>query len=259
MQKDTIKLLGIIGKPLDHSLSPKIFNQIFKKLKLPYRYLPFQVDKKHLKNLIVCMKLVDVEGLNITTPYKKAVIPFLDYLDPFAKKCGAINTIVRKKNLFIGFNTDGPGFVQSLKKVGKVNPKNKRVAIIGSGGAAKAIAAALAEAKAKKIVIFNRNSKKTKYRRIFPNVDILIQATSIQPKLPLHLLPKWALVCDIVYHPLWTLTLKKAKKLKLKTMDGLWMLCFQATMNLKHWMGKKVAPLLLRKIALAGLKNTKKR
>lgn len=244
-----MKLFGIIGKPLDHSLSAKLFNAIFKKWRMDCRYLPFQVEKSGLKNLIVCMKLVDVEGLNITAPYKEAVLPFLDGLDPFAKKCGAVNVIVRRKNRFIGMNTDGPGFVQALKKIGKVDPKNKQIAIIGTGGAAKAIAAALKAAGAKQIVIFNRHAKKIKYQRVFPNIDVLIQATSAQPKLPLQLLPKRALVCDIVYKPPRTKIILQAKKLNLKTMDGLWMLVFQAALNFKLWTGKKVDPHGLRKIA----------
>src|SRR3990167_4576711 len=85
--KKSMKLLGIIGKPVERSLSPAIYNSIFKKTGLPWRYLPFQVEKTHLKNLIVCMKLVDLCGLNITVPYKEAVLPFLDRLDSSALQC----------------------------------------------------------------------------------------------------------------------------------------------------------------------------
>ena len=246
-----MKLFGIIGKPLDHSLSPKLFNAIFKNLKLPCRYLPFQVEKPHLKNLIVCMKLVDVFGLNVTTPYKRVVAPYLDKLDISAKRCGAVNTIVRRKNRFIGFNTDGEGFVNALWEKKKIRPKGKIVTIFGNGGAARGIAAALAKGGAKKVHVLNRrrirNAKK--YLR---TTDILIKATSAQLTVPLSLLPKKAIVCDIVYHPRQTKLLHLANKKGFKTMDGLWMLIYQANLNLKLWTGKSIDINWLRKISLSG-------
>ena len=261
-----MKLLGIIGKPLDHSLSPKMFNAIFKKWNWPYRYLPFQVERAHLKNLIVCMKLVDVAGLNITAPYKEAVLPLLDKLDISAKQCGAVNTIVRRKNQFIGFNTDGEGFVMAMKVACGVSSKNKRVIIIGAGGAARAIAASLAKSGAKKIIFLNRhplrarkaaNSLKKYFpktewkgyaltsgqcRRHFPETDIAVQATSASLKLPIPYLPKKSFVCDINYWDKKSPLLRNAKRLSLKTMDGLWMLVYQASLNLTLWTGKKIKP-----------------
>ena len=138
-----MKLFGIIGKPLNQTLSPKIFNAIFKKRNLPYRYLPFQVEKEHLKNLILCMKLIDVEGLNVTAPYKESVISFLDGLDATAKESGSVNAIVRSKNRFIGYNTDGVGFSEALFEKKGFAPKGKNIVIVGEGGAAKGIAASL--------------------------------------------------------------------------------------------------------------------
>ena len=266
-----MKLLGIIGKPLDTVLAPKIFNTLFKKKGLPYRYLPFQVEKPHLKNLILCMKLVDVVGLNVTLPYKESVLPFLDALDVSAKECGAVNTIVRKKNRFIGYNTDGKGFCLALKAQKGFKIQNKRATLIGSGGAARAIAAALATAGAKSICLLNRHPNraikaatffkkrfpKTKWqglplnakncRRIFQETDLLVQTTSTLPNLPLIHLPKKCLVSDVCYRE--RRLLFKAKKRGLNTLDGLWMLVHQASLNHQLWTGKKVDPAELRKWA----------
>lgn len=266
-----MKLFGIIGKPLNHTQSPKIFNAIFKKRNLACRYLPFQVEKEHLKNLILCMKLIDVEGLNVTAPYKESVIPFLDGLDATAKESGSVNAIVRNKNRFIGFNTDGIGFSSALLEKKGFSSKGKNIVIVGAGGAAKGIAANLAKkgathiailnrtpARAKKVVSFlKKQFPKTKWqalglaqkgrRDFFAKADLLIHATSASLNLPLEYLPKTALVCDIVYKPLQTKLLKQAKHLKLSTLDGLWMLVYQAKWNLKLWTGADIDPAWLRR------------
>lgn len=254
-----MKLYGIIGKPLDHSLSPKFFNALFKKHRLDCRYLPFQVERPYLKNLILCMKLVDVYGLNVTAPYKEAVIPFLDRLDPAAKKCGAVNTIVRRGQVFIGTNTDGAGFLKALRVRGKISPKNKRVTLIGAGGVARGIAGALAQAGARQIHFLSRHPRKAskaarrlqKYfrktvwkvlplspsaaARALKETDILIQATPAFVKLPLKFLPKHTIVCDVIYRPRKTPLLKQAARRRLKTLEGRRMFFYQAQANWKLW------------------------
>lgn len=269
-----MKLFGIIGKELSHSYSPKLYNAVFKKLKSPCRYLSFQVEKRHLKNLILCMKLVDLQGLNVTLPFKEAVLPLLDGLSPSAKQCGAVNTIVRRKNKFLGYNTDGLGFVTALREKKNFNPKGKHISILGAGGAARGIAAALADSGAKEILFFGRHLKRAKraglylkksfpktkwralspsqknYRGFFPSTELLIQATPALLHLPLKFLPKKALVSDIIYHPDETKLLKEAKRLGLKTLDGLWMFVYQASLNLKLWVQLNCDPARLRKIIL---------
>ncbi|MDP2599753.1 MAG: shikimate dehydrogenase [Deltaproteobacteria bacterium] len=261
-----MKLLGIIGKPVENSFSPEIYNSFFKRIGLPWRYLAFQVEKKYLKNLVVCMKLVDLYGLNITAPYKETVLPFLDRLDPSARESGAVNTIVRRGNRFIGFNTDGDGFCNALKEQKKIVLKGKTIAVIGAGGAARGIAAALAKRGAKNIQLLNRNLYKAKkgaahlkkhfpktrwtalaltlknLKKSFTTADILVHATSADLKLPLQWLGPKALVCDIRYQKGLTPLLKAAKKEKLSTLDGLWMLAHQASLNLKLWTQKNIPP-----------------
>ena len=131
------KLFGIIGKPLQHSLSPKIQNRLFQQHKLPYIYLPFCLEEKHLKNLREVMRLCDIWGLNVTAPYKIKVLRYLDNLDKSAKEAGATNTIVRRGDKLIGYNTDGAGWWQSMKENTNFNPKGSFAIIIGAGGAAR--------------------------------------------------------------------------------------------------------------------------
>lgn len=229
-----MRLFGIIGKPLDHSPSPRLYNTFFKKQHLDCRYLPFQVEKKYLKNLLLCMKLCDVYGLNVTTPFKEAVIPFLDGLDKSSKVSGAVNTIVRKKNKFVGYNTDGAGFLKVVKA-------KKIIAIIGAGGAARGIAAALAGAGAEEIIFFNRHPARAKKAAVFfkkhflktkwltsplslsSKIDLVIQTTPVFVSLPKKLLSKTVRTFDIVYTR--------------NQRDGLRMLKAQASLNLKLWMG----------------------
>lgn len=232
-----MRLYGIIGNPLDDSPSPKFYNAFFKKSGLECRYLPFQVEERHLKNLVLCMKLCDVEGLNVTIPFKEKVIPFLDGLDKSAKVCGAVNTVVRKKNKFIGYNTDGVACLKVLKEKRKWNPKNKTIAIVGAGGAARGIAGALAGAGAKEICFLNRHSARAKkasrfLKKHFPRtkwltfvpslkIDLVVQTTPVFISLPKKILSKTAPTFDSVY--------TRNKK------DGLQMLKAQAQLNLKLW------------------------
>lgn len=253
MQKtleNIMQLYGIIGEHLEKSFSPKLFQFVFKKLGKNDRYLPFEVEKKHLKNLVVCMKMVDINGLNVTQPYKKVVLKYLDRLDPFAKAAGAVNCIVRKKNKFVGFNTDGPGFVKALRVETRMRLKGKRVTLIGAGGAAFGIAAACKKAGAK-VTMLNRSGNyprlhRSELKKTFPKTDLLVQTTPADIQLPLQWLPATAVVADVRYNPHNTSLLKGAKKRKLKTLDGCWMFVYQAAENLKLWTGKQIDPHYLR-------------
>lgn len=269
-----MKLYGIIGNPLDRSPSPKIFQSVFRKLKTEGHYLPFWVEKKHLKNLVLCMKLCDVEGLNVTIPYKEAVIPYLDRLDSSARRAGAVNTIVRKKNKFIGYNTDGAGFIRSLREKRNFRLRGEVCTLLGAGGTARGIAAALGEQGVKTVHIHNRHRKKAEAfcrhfkksfpktlwkawtlnrkesNHTFPETQLLVQCTPASPRVALKSLPSSALVADIVYSPIRTEFLIQAEHLGLKTLDGLWMLLYQHTLNLKLWTGRQIDPNWLRKKVL---------
>ena len=134
-------IYGLIGYPLGHSLSPVIHNTAFKELNLAAEYVLFQLKKEELEPFFKDLHNDDspIFGLNVTIPYKENVVPFLNAVDPFAEKVGAVNTIViTKDRKLVGYNTDGPGFLAHLTDLG-FNPGGKRISIIGAGGAAKAL------------------------------------------------------------------------------------------------------------------------
>jgi shikimate 5-dehydrogenase len=136
------KVCGVIGDPIEHTMSPVMHNAAFKNKGVDYVYLPFRVKKEELGKAIEGMRALNIRGLNVTIPHKVAVIPFLDELDPLAAKIGAINTIVNDDGVLKGYNTDATGFLQALLERG-IEPKGKNVVILGAGGASRAISFSL--------------------------------------------------------------------------------------------------------------------
>ncbi len=278
--KIIFKKIAIIGNPVSHSLSPQMQNAAFKALKLPYRYSKIELSEKKLENFFKQLEKNGFAGLNITIPFKEKSLHWVDQLSEEAKLVGAINTVtVNAKGIIKGFNTDGEGYFQSLIQETKFNPKNKNIVFIGAGGAARAILVSLCRKRIKKLTLFNRTKSKAKrlckefekkfpkvkfaYESLedknlataFPTTDLLINTSSIGLKgkgslnLPLKLLPKKAIVSDIVYRPRKTTLLKSAQKLKLKTHEGIGMLLYQGALAFQLWT-KKSPPLPIMKKAL---------
>ena len=278
------KTLGIFGHPISHTLSPVMHNAVIKALGLDMAYLPFEVKPPNLKEAINGIKSLGIIGVSITIPHKESVIRFLDDISEEARLVGAVNTIVNKDRKLVGYNTDGSGYMASLKEELGFNPKSKRIIIIGAGGAARGILAALATQKPKSITVANRTLSRavslikafkgkfrdTRFEAIdldnnmlkmsFNSVDLLINTTSVGMKqskalkIPLETLPKIAIVSDIIYNPLETLLLKKAKKLGLTTHGGLGMLVHQGARSFKLWTGMDAPMNVMRKAALKALK-----
>ena len=278
------KALGIFGHPISHTLSPVMHNAVIKALGLDMAYLPFEVKPSNLKEAINGIKSLGIIGVNITIPHKESVIRFLDDISEEARLVGAVNTIVNKDRKLVGYNTDGSGYMASLKEELGFNPKSKRIIIIGAGGAARGILAALATQKPKSITVANRTLSRavsliktfkgkfrdTRFEAIdldnnmlkmsFNSVDLLINTTSVGMKqgktlkIPLETLPKIAIVSDIIYNPLETLLLKKAKKIGLTTHGGLGMLVHQGARSFKLWTGMDAPMNVMRKAALKALK-----
>ena len=278
------KALGIFGHPISHTLSPVMHNAVIKALGLDMAYLPFEVKPPNLKEAINGIKSLGIIGVNITIPHKESVIRFLDDISEEARLVGAVNTIVNKDRKLVGYNTDGSGYMASLKEELGFNPKSKRIIIIGAGGAARGILAALATQKPKSITVANRTLSRavsliktfkgkfrdTRFEAIdldnnmlkmsFNSVDLLINTTSVGMKqgktlkIPLETLPKIAIVSDIIYNPLETLLLKKAKKIGLTTHGGLGMLVHQGARSFKLWTGMDAPMNVMRKAALKALK-----
>jgi shikimate dehydrogenase len=138
MIKGDTRVHSIYGSPVAHSLSPVIFNTTFEKLSLNRAYIPFEVSKDKLKFAVEAARTLGFDGFNVTMPHKTAILEMLDRLDENAKKSGSVNTVVRTKSGLVGYNTDGEGAVRALRSYG-FEPANKRIVVIGAGGAAQAL------------------------------------------------------------------------------------------------------------------------
>lgn len=157
---DEFQIYGIIGNPVRHSLSPLIHNFLFEKYNIKAGYHLFEVQENQLEEAIEGIRIFGIQGINVTAPYKEKVIPFLDEIKTEAKTIGAVNTIQNLKGRLIGFNTDIYGIEQALKKELKISPKDKTIAILGAGGAAKACFYSFLKSNPKEILIFNRTLKR---------------------------------------------------------------------------------------------------
>ncbi len=261
------KVCGIIGDPIEHTMSPVMHNAAFKNKGVDYVYLAFRVKKEELGRAIEGMRALNMRGLNITIPHKVAVIQFLDELDHLADKIGAINTIVNNDGVLKGYNTDATGFLQALRERG-IEPKGKRVVVLGAGGASRAISFILAE-RGSSLVILNRTWDKAKIcadriSEIFQSeatalklnrenlaaalsqADILVNATSVgmspninETPVTSNLLKPGLVVFDIVYNPIKTRLRREAEEAGAKTISGLDMLVWQGALAFEKWTGLK--------------------
>lgn len=256
-------LYCLIGNPIDKSLSPIIHNEIFKILGKNSIYLAFNVEESKLKDVIEGLKAINVEGFNVTIPYKKEIIKYLDDLYPEAKTLGAVNTVKNQNGKLIGFNTDGDGFFETLVD-NEFDITDKNVLLLGAGGAAYAIAITLSKKGIGSIHIANRTREKAislekEIKKVNPNfitatgdlkldninkkaIDIIINATSIgmypmenQSPIELNGFKENIVVYDIVYKPRESKLIKDAKSRGYKTINGISMLLKQAILSQKVW------------------------
>ncbi|MBA7579195.1 shikimate dehydrogenase [Candidatus Atribacteria bacterium 1244-E10-H5-B2] len=265
------KIIGVIGKNIENSLSPLIHNQIILKYSLNFCYLPFKVTENDLNQAIQGIKALNIKGVNITFPYKEKVIEFLDEVEESARRIRAVNTIVNNKGILTGYNTDVIGFKKSLQEDRKFVIKEKKAVILGAGGAARAVVYALLEEEIEEICIFNRTLEKAKkikqnlssffpksHIRVFPlekedlkdkieKSHLLVNATSLgmPPRVDNTPLPDEKLfhpnllVYDLIYHPVRTLFLRQAERAGAKIINGLPMLVYQGIESFYLWTGLK--------------------
>ncbi len=156
------RIYGIFGYPVEHTFSPAMHNAAFKKLAMDACYVPFAVRPEHLGDAARAVVPLGLRGLNVTVPHKEKIIPYLDDLSEEARLIGAVNTIEVKDGRLIGHNTDGRGFLRSLKEQTKFAPRAKKILFIGSGGAARAVAFSLALAGAAKITFCDLDTCKAR-------------------------------------------------------------------------------------------------
>ncbi len=279
------KICGLIGDPIEHTMSPVMHNAAFKKLGLDYLYVPFRVSKEELSKAVKGIRALNIRGLNVTLPHKVAIIPMLDGLDPLAEKIGAVNTVMNNDGDLRGYNTDASGFLQALLERG-VEPGGKNAIILGAGGASRAIAYILAERDAH-LTILNRQLEldwaeelarrishdfKKEVRALelnFENLttalagaDMLINATSVgmspgsqETPVPARLLKSKLIVFDIVYNPVRTRLLKEAEAAGARTIGGIDMLAWQGALSFEKWTGQPAPLDLMRQEAIKALES----
>ena len=277
------RVCAIIGDPVEHSLSPVMHNAAFKELGLNLVYVAFTVTTRELKDAVLGARSLGLRGLNVTMPHKNAVMAFLDETDSIAQSIGAVNTVLNNNGRLIGYNTDGNGAMIALQENG-VYPEEKKMLLLGAGGAAKAIAYQAAQ-DVEELVILNRTAEKAKklaevlrkefdkkvkggtlssevLKQELPTTDILVNATSAgmhpdvdSSPVPSDLLRSDLCVMDIIYNPLDTKLLKDAKAAGAKVVSGIEMLIYQGAVAFEIWTNCPAPVEVMRKAALNELEK----
>ena len=269
------RVCGIIGDPVEHSLSPVMHNAAFRELGIDSVYVPFRVLPRLLGEAIRGLRSQGVLGFNVTVPHKIETLKYLQKLDPLAQRIGAVNTVLNTEGRLIGYNTDATGAVEALRQ-NDVRLDESAFTILGAGGAARAITFALAGI-SPRIVVLNRTFEKAQrlkrevkrktqrnietikltrrsLAKVLFTTDVLVNATSIgmesnQDCLPIDKpdLKRDLTVFDIVYGQRETDLLRKAKQAGCKTINGIEMLLHQGAASFKIWTGRKAPLNVMRK------------
>ena len=265
------KLLGVIGDPIQHSLSPLLHNFLVKKLSLNYCYHAFHLKPEELSAGFAAFQLLGVHGFNVTIPHKERILPLLSQIHGAARQIAAVNTVVMRDDGWHGYNTDSEGFLRSLGDFVDELP-GATVVLLGAGGSSKAIVHALIQQQVGELYIINRTllraetiashfNKLTGFDKIFCNTPdsqknpeiiarsrMVINTTSLgmHPNEQLNPLnetikiPETALAFDLIYNPVETRFLKQAAASCARTINGLNMLIFQGVAALEIWLGNKI-------------------
>ena len=247
-----MKKFLVIGNPIEHSLSPKLHNHWIKKNNIKATYDKKLLEKEEIKKLILDLREEKIHGLNVTVPFKKIVIPFLDIMSDEARKSQSVNTIYKVKDKIIGENTDIEGFKIGLETTNQVI-KDKEALILGAGGVVPSIIIALKKMQISKIYLSNRTKQKAlEIKKLFPeieiiewgktvNFNIIINATSVglregeEINIDYEKISKNKLFYDVIYNPKETNFLKKAKKFGAEVENGKMMFLYQAQKAFFIW------------------------
>lgn len=266
------KIMGVIGYPVEHSLSPLMHNAALHHLGLDYVYLPFPIAPDNLERAIACFASIGVVGFNVTIPHKQAIIPLLHDLSPIAQAIGAVNTVIRVGEKWVGTNTDVAGFIAPLQNTYNQNSHENKALVIGNGGAARAVVAGCIQLGMTEIHLVGRNIEKLKQfeqswidstladkftnklkihsweklPQLIPQSNLLVNTTPIgmYPNIDespvtenqLHQLPSHAIAYDLIYNPKPTRFLQLAQAQGAIALDGLEMLVQQGAAALKLWL-----------------------
>lgn len=260
-------VLGLLGNPVGHSLSPLMHNQTFAQMGLNCVYLPFLVPPDNLAGAIDGIRSLNLRGVNVTIPFKEAVIPYLDELSDAAAECGAVNVIKNERGRLIGYNTDGMGFIAALQEE-QVEVSGSRVLFIGAGGAARSLAAALKREGASLIQLLDMDYNRAQslaafiegqkncsvqsavmneanFNKMSAQADIIINCSPVgmhpgidaSPVQNLDAVEANTVLCDIIYNPPETRLLNLGAARGLKTINGLSMFVHQGALTLEILLG----------------------
>lgn len=264
-----IKVAALIGYPLKHSISPAFQQAAFDYYGLNVRYEIWETESSELERAIDNLRQPTCLGANVTIPYKEATIPLLDRVEGLAPDIGAVNTIVKKGNQLIGYNTDAGGFLRSLKDKEGFDPKGKKATMIGAGGVARAIGFVLVRSGIQSLAIYDIDLERTRnlaselksnvisvlksdkddnFRDTMSSADLLINCTPVgmkhspsesQSPVADELISPKSLVYDVVYNPTQTTLMKQAEMRGAHAVGGLSMLVYQGVEAFELWTGQK--------------------
>ncbi|MBR2499991.1 MAG: shikimate dehydrogenase [Clostridia bacterium] len=265
------ELLGVFGCPIGHTLSPKLHSILAEQTNKDLVYLAFSATDEELGDKVNALKTLNARGFNITIPHKVRIMEYLDVIDETAALIGAVNTAVNKNGIWHGYNTDGLGFLKSLK-LNNVNISGKNILMLGAGGSCRSVAFSLADVGAESITIISRTKEKAqnigdliekhtpcKFLDTFSQsktYDIIINTTPLgmkpyeneNPFNHFEVVSKDTVCCDFIYSPWETNFLKEAKRNGAKTINGLGMLTFQGIFAYEHFFGEKYDDAFFEKI-----------
>ncbi len=256
-------LAGVIGDPVEHSLSPALHNAALIDLGLDWAYVAFPVATGHGEAAVAAVADLGIRGLSVTMPHKAAAARACQRLSPVAERLGVVNTVTNYDGYLVGDSTDGPGFIDSLADLGWV-PAGKRCLVLGAGGAARAVVLALGEAGADRVDIVGRRAGRAEEAATLAgpvgsvgsvdsaeDADLVVNATPVGMTgveggavgdLPFGLDPKrlgpGQLVVDLIYAPATTTLLAEARSRGAETCNGLGMLIYQAARQVRIWTGR---------------------
>ncbi len=273
------RFIGLIGYPLKHSISHNFQQAALDYYKLDIRYEDWETRPDGLASTVSLLRQAQNLGANITVPHKEATLHLVDRSDEFASMVGAVNTVVNRDGILQGFNTDGYGFLRALRNDAGFKPVNRKVLILGAGGAARAVAFTLLDEKVSFLLVANRSLSRAEnlanalagratdihsgtkiaaaalsgkdIRNMMGDFHLIINCTTVGMKhstsegqsiLVPGLIPKGALVYDLVYNPAETPLMKAARAAGARTIGGLPMLVYQGAASFKLWTGRE-APL----------------
>lgn len=267
-------VVGVIGDPVRHSLSPLLHNAAFDALGLDWVSVAFPVAAGRVAEALAGMRALGIVGLSVTMPHKHDAAALVDEVTTVAQRLGVVNCITQTDGRLVGDSTDGAGFVEALRRDSGFDPAGRRCVVVGAGGAARAVILALAEAQALEVVVVNRTASSALEAAILAGsrgrvgtatdvegAELVVQATSVgmadtggdgtATPFDAALLHPGQLVADLVYHPMVTPLMAAAQARGAETAGGLGMLVHQAALAVERWTGRP-APVDAMAAALRG-------